>query len=258
MNRLYDAVLRGDPHEVRDALTSCDAANLDDVNVEGETSLMCAVRIRNLTIVRLLLSRGANPNVADRHGNTALMLVAQPNCAEDIMECLLENGALPRHADQIGRTALHQAATNCLRGVEILLKAGADPNVRTNDQETPLSFAIVWQQHEISKALIAAGADPTLRDSHGWEPLTYAVQEGIVETVRMLLQAGADAAQEDGNGESIILKAVTAGVPAVVAALLIAPAPPSVQQVVHAEEVARHRNSGELTSLLHQFLEAPP
>lgn len=59
-----------------------------------------------------------------------------------------------------------------------LLAAGADPNLRWENNKTPLSVAASQYQDEAVAILLDAGADPTIRRRHGQMlPLDYALRQ---------------------------------------------------------------------------------
>ena len=89
-----------------------------------------AVRRNNTDIMRDLLSRGIDPNVRDRKGQTGLMLAA--------------------HAG-------HLAA------VRLLIDSDADLNLTAKYGLSALMLAIVAGHKEVAQALARAGADLTLR-----------------------------------------------------------------------------------------------
>ena len=65
-------------------------------NKSGKTALMMAVSQGKLPIVDLLLKNGADPNIRDKDGNTALMYVRGfGQTGNPIIELLLEHGANP-------------------------------------------------------------------------------------------------------------------------------------------------------------------
>ena len=64
----------------------------------GETALHIVTQRRDAVWLRFLLSKGANPNLADKHGTTPLQLAAQLGFSEGV-EILAERGAARRNAE---------------------------------------------------------------------------------------------------------------------------------------------------------------
>ena len=85
---------------------------------------------------RLLLSRGADPNIPDSALGTPLMLAAGKGQLS-LLRRLIEAKANVNAQDSDGWTALHLAAgggdADCS---EILLRAGADTTIKNKDGET--------------------------------------------------------------------------------------------------------------------------
>lgn len=115
--------------EVMAALLDC-GATIDLPAPDGMTALLAACAFarttRDIGGVELLLSRGADPNVANKEGNDALMLCARHGLVDGVI-ALLKAGADPRRANRYGTTALMQAARGHLvETVRVLIRAGAD------------------------------------------------------------------------------------------------------------------------------------
>ena len=124
-------------------------------------------------------------------------LDVEPSTHEALALFLLERGADPNMPDSIGRTALHAAVeTGKADLVKALLKHGADPNARFNQAPfvfkgdfisygryvgaTPLWLAAAARvpDPEILQAIAAAGGDPGMPADDGTTPLMAAV--GVV------------------------------------------------------------------------------
>jgi uncharacterized protein len=96
----------------------------------GETALHIVTARRDDTWLAYLLSKGANPNIADRKGLTPLMVATQLGFIEGA-ERLLKNKAAVDQTNRSGETALIRAVQ--LRNadmVRLLLKSGANPDKR--------------------------------------------------------------------------------------------------------------------------------
>ena len=125
-------------------------------------------------------------------------LVVEPSTHEAFAIFLLEQGADPNMADSIGRTALHAAAeTGKAELVARLLEYGADPNARLTDAPfvfkgdfisynryvgaTPLWLAAAARLPDatILRNLVEAGGDPEAPADDGTTPLMAAV--GMVQ-----------------------------------------------------------------------------
>lgn len=70
------------------------------------------------------------------------------------------------------------------------------------------------------KMLLAAGADPELRSQHDWTPMMHAAYRGDVESADLLLQSGASFEDISSRDETVLLLASAAGSEAIVRRLL--------------------------------------
>jgi hypothetical protein len=125
--------------EIMSALVSA-GATVDLQAPDGMTALLAATAFarttRDIAGIELLLSLGADPNLANAEGNDPLMMTARHGLVEAVI-ILLNAGADPTRANRYGTTALMQAARGHLvETVRVLLRAGAD---RTQVDERGLS-----------------------------------------------------------------------------------------------------------------------
>jgi len=98
---------------------------------DGTTALLAATAFaqttRETSGIELLLARGADPNLANVEGNTALMMSARHGLVTAIV-ALLHAGAATDMQNRYGSTALMQAARgHLIESARVLLRAGADP-----------------------------------------------------------------------------------------------------------------------------------
>ena len=103
-------------------------------------------------------------------------------------------GANAKAANRYGVTPLSLACTNGNGAiVELLLKAGADPNTTLPGGETALMTAARTGKIEAIKALLAHGAIVDAKETQrGQTAIMWAAAEGNVEAVEALIRAGAD------------------------------------------------------------------
>jgi len=96
-DRLFTAIWNGDTNKVATLLQSGVEPNCVSSTIRGETPLIDAVRFGHAAIVRMLLTKGANPNATDREGHGPLYygLRSLNGDSEEIIAELLSHGASP-------------------------------------------------------------------------------------------------------------------------------------------------------------------
>jgi len=164
---------------------------------DGDTPLHFCAQQNASKAVAVMVERNSSDtflNSRDNEGWTPIMQAA-PNGYEEVVEILLEAGANPNVASWTkGETSLHLAAYwGHPETVEILLENGADVNAKSNNSWTPLMHAIVGNSSEAAKLLIDARADlEVASEDQADTALMLAAYHGRPEPVKLLLQAGAD------------------------------------------------------------------
>src|SRR5258706_6954450 len=131
-----------------------------------------------LVFIRTLLEIGANPNPENHAGFPPLIAAlacsrSQPDSparsdVADIITLLLSFRADPNQRGINDYTALHMAvAEGNQTAVELLLRAGADPRLRTriDDYESPREMAIRADLPDLADLLAAAEARPATLDT---------------------------------------------------------------------------------------------
>ncbi|RLM98318.1 ankyrin-3 [Panicum miliaceum] len=170
---------------------------VDPRDDDGETPLIHAACQGHLHTVKYLLDHGADPSVASSLGATALHHAAGIGNTE-LMKLLLSKGVdiesesdagtpLPNIENADGVTALLSAvAAGSLPCLEVLIEAGADPNIRAGGA-TPLHIAADSGNIELIKCLLKAGGDPNTCDDDGLKPIQVAAWRNNREVVELLL-----------------------------------------------------------------------
>jgi uncharacterized protein len=130
--------------------------NTRDVT-SGETALHIVINRRDATWLGFLLQKGANPNLADKKGNTPLMLATQLGFVEGI-DWLVSKKAV---VDQTNRSG-----------------------------ETALILAVQLRNAEAVRALLKAGAKADKKDSRaGYSAREYAKQDGRASAILAIIEA---------------------------------------------------------------------
>lgn len=189
-----------------------------------------AVVNRNLAEVKTQLALGANVNSRGNHGYTPLLLAVEYSYSgAEIVTLLLEKGADPNLANDSGDTALMLAAgRNNAEAASVLLAHKARVYIRNQQQKTALHIAARELHASIVSAILASqsevgassagvdvrGVEVDARDDRGRTPLMLAADnEGLVpdDVMKLLLEKGADLNAQDGEGNTALMLAAHAG-----------------------------------------------
>ena len=141
------------------------------IDVDREL-LIEALDRRDLVSVRELRRRVRSPLTQGRYGMT-VMMVAAAYGDQALVESELASGAQTEVLDCNGATALFYAAGfGTARVVEQLANAGAvlDANDADWTQRTPLIYAAIGGRVHTTRALLRLGADPMVTANHNRRP----------------------------------------------------------------------------------------
>lgn len=135
-----EAAFNGDVKQITEALKN--GMPVNQVETNGNSSLMLASFNGHVETIRVLLDAGADINQRDATQRTALMFAASGPFPSAV-KLLLEKGADINATDKIEHfSALMFAAAEGLSPiVDILLEHGANPKLKDKDDDTAASFA---------------------------------------------------------------------------------------------------------------------
>lgn len=198
---LMNAIEDGDLHTCELLIRL--GVDIECVNLQNETPLIYAVKIRNKEIVKLLLKFGAKID-------NSLLKYAVIEGLEEMLKCFLESGADINARDEMGRTALIYAAiTTQKKIIKMLLEKEADTNAQDLHGMTALIYAAGAKEENVLKDLIEAGAKINIRAKNGMTALIYAARIENIKIYRFLLEQGADYRIKDECGMTASMYALS-------------------------------------------------
>ncbi|MGA2882123.1 MAG: ankyrin repeat domain-containing protein [Bryobacteraceae bacterium] len=131
--------------------------DLSWVDFTGQTPFLRAALSGDVTVMRLLLEKGADPKLAAFSGTTALMAAAGVNWA-------------------VGQTYT-ESKESSLQAVKLCLEKGADVNAKNSMGLTAVMGAANRGSDDILEFLVKQGAALDVKDKEGRTPLAWA--EGV-------------------------------------------------------------------------------
>ncbi|MFT4979186.1 MAG: hypothetical protein ACI8S6_005096 [Myxococcota bacterium] len=186
--------------------------------------LQVAVNARDLAAVRAALDAGASPDAGTPH---CVLIRASHIGSDATVELLLRAGAEPNMRETTGQSALY-FATNYrhLAIARRLLEAGAAPDLANEEGLTPLHLAALTGQEALVSLLLAHNATLSSRDARGNTPLLSALRSRQEGTATLLMEAGADVHATNSGGFTALMLAI--GSARLLTRLLDAGADPSI------------------------------
>lgn len=169
-----------------------------------ELKLAEAIAVDNVAQVKQLLQRGVNPDAR---------VVGQGN--EPIIFLIFEKNwfTLPKVMGDRFNSYTLTVKEQCLR---LLLKYGADPDLRDSLGRTVLEIAIVWCMPDLVKLLLLHDANPNSRGKNQLTPLMKTAILGIedarpmfdkLQIIMHLIDSGAELEARSPSGKTALMYA---------------------------------------------------
>lgn len=178
-------------------LFSHEGGDVGQVEYAGISPVHLAADLGRTQCLKILLEvKGVNVNAKTKDKEQTALHLAAENSHIECIEVLLKKGANADVKNHMSQTPLHLAtrakAYSC---VELLLENGrANPNIEDCDRRTPLHTAIgrTSVSADIIDILIRYGAYVNKSDQFGYTPLHVAALNGLSQCVEILIHQGAD------------------------------------------------------------------
>lgn len=151
-----------------------------------------------MPLINELIKYGAQVDCTDPNGFTPL-LSACFRGQNEIVACLLQNSASVDQCDNDGWSVLHYASSLSAATVRLLVQFGASINQQNQYGSTPLAVLAdrPCPRVDIIELLLMAGADPNLVDNSGRSALQVALNcasgrhPACLDVCKLLIKAGA-------------------------------------------------------------------
>ncbi|KAF5973633.1 ankyrin protein 3 [Fusarium bulbicola] len=191
--------LNSDP-SIMEYLVDMDA-EIDSIDTRGQSALLLAVKSKSEIQARILIERGACPDVFDAWNNRTALSYAVSSRLRDV------NVALQGH-ETMGSSYYSYYGEYLPPSIsEALLIRGAAVDKYDVSGRTPLSHAASTGNADLVALLLSHGADVHSADKSGRTPLSYAASSESPKAkncVRLLLDRGAIRDKVDETGKTAL------------------------------------------------------
>jgi len=206
------------------------AVSVKSYNESAGEFLKNAVLTDDLSQVKQAFAIGADPNYLQSRSDAPFNSAIRKSKSTDIVQCFIDNG-VDVNFEAVGNGNYPSALATALFErrldmVEILLNAGADPNLSFDSEIYDGRFLINVHKYtivfwavrsdepndlNILKLLIKKGANINKADSLGNTPLMTACELGKLESVKVLLVNGANPNQANYKSQKPLDFAIKSG-----------------------------------------------
>lgn len=206
-------------------LLNCQDSRDSGWRCRGRSALIYAAEKGRKDCVQVLLNAGADTDLQDKNGHTALMCCVDEEC----ISLILQSNANSELVDTGGKTALFLAfEKRRLACLKLLLEASANIDHQVWGW-TVLMRAAAQSDKHLMKILLGACANTDVQNMKGYTALILATLNGHEACVKLLIDAKANSNLQDKKGRTALIYAAQDGHEACVQHLLEAKANPDLQ-----------------------------
>ena len=200
---LHKIVLGLIPKSLQDEL-EFSTKGIDAVDSSGRTCVSWAAGRGDAEKLKFLLDYGANPNIPDIRGSTALHHVANLACCE----LLIDHGADVFACNEFGHTTLISLtrSRDCVPVLKRLVEAKVDVNARDKADETALchEFIAIARLTETARFLLDNNADINAARDQKDTIIYFAIKHNAHDILRLLFEREVEYALVTVYGETIL------------------------------------------------------
>uniref|UniRef100_A0A3P8SNV7 Adenosine 3'-phospho 5'-phosphosulfate transporter 1 n=1 Tax=Amphiprion percula TaxID=161767 RepID=A0A3P8SNV7_AMPPE len=196
---LHLAIIHEDEFIAQELIQLFPKEVLDIQNNLYQSPLHLATYLNLTDMVKGLVEKGANLELQDQDGNTALHVACQhgqTECATEMTRDISSSRLVPVFETQNwrGLACLHLAALNKQHQImKLLMKKGANLNIQEGTSgKTALHLAVELHDMTSVKLLLGRGANVDAAMFNGCTPLHLAVGRQDTAIANLLFQSGAD------------------------------------------------------------------
>lgn len=165
---------------------------MNDYQKHLDNAFAASISSGNMEMIHLLMEAGADINaVCASCYEQAAIQIAMEYAYFELVEELMQQGANVQVKSSMNRTPLHSVShSNNVELAKKLIDSSLDVNAKDEDGATPLHFAAGNGQFEMFKLLVENGADLNAVENKGFTVMMNAARGGNVEIINYLIQKG--------------------------------------------------------------------
>ncbi len=189
---LFHFISCGNIQQVARVLSSS-YLNINAQNEHGQTAVHLAALYRNSCILKMLMAFGADPNIKDKDGSTAISISISNKDILDILNTKIEDVKYPDQKMSVEEMFFYTVYYKQIkRVISILINTSTlDINAQDKCGQTTVHLAVSNNDLCMLKILAAFMVDLNIKDFEGYTTLSLATLNGNLDMVQTLLGLGA-------------------------------------------------------------------